>query len=505
MDIPEFQMVPLAALRAPKTNPRRYFDQARFDELKKSVQDHGVLVPLLVRPFDGQRETFEVVAGSRRLKAAQEAKLTEVPVRIRPLTDVQVLEIQVIENLQREDVHPLDEAEGYRTLMERAKYDVQAIADKVGKSASYVYQRLKLTELVEPAKQAFLKDEITAGHAILIARLQAADQKEALAASADDDWIDGRRVKTTISVRGLGSWIEQHIHLDLQAAPFRKDDAALVPAAGPCTTCPKRTGFVPQLFPDIKKKDTCTDRRCFHQKLDAFVVRRKEEVHKEAGAALVELSGEFAYGKKHAKGPLPHDRWKEVKKGSCASAAPGIIVAGHEKGKALTVCADAGCKVHRPSYRYDASPAEKARTKREAEKHRSETTVRGRVLDAVLAKVPAPLKTKDLQLVARASFTRLWHEDQQKLIARHSWDRKKPNIEKFSAQDLARFLIEVSLVRDLNAAPYVRTGDELFATAKRVGVNVAKIRLAARADRRSPKQPKGKKAKKGKVQTSAKK
>jgi len=151
-----FSMIAIENLRESKTNPRRHQDPAAFAELVKSVEQRGVLVPLLVRAIATHKDDYEIVAGWRRYKAAQKVGVKELPVRIMPLTDIEVLEIQVIENLQREDVHPLDEARGYAVLMEKANYDVEGIAAKVGKSASYVYQRLKLTELIEPAKKSFL-------------------------------------------------------------------------------------------------------------------------------------------------------------------------------------------------------------------------------------------------------------------------------------------------------------------------------------------------------------
>ena len=184
----EFQYLPLALLRESKTNPRRQENAPALKELIESVRDRGVLVPLLVRPTRGRSAiahepvdgNYEIVAGSRRYRAAKEAGLLKVPVRVRDMTDPEVLEIQIIENLQREDVHPLDEGLGYRVLMEKSKLDVPAIAKKVGKSASYVYQRMKLADLDKSVQKATLEKRISAGHAILIARLQPKEQGEAL-------------------------------------------------------------------------------------------------------------------------------------------------------------------------------------------------------------------------------------------------------------------------------------------------------------------------------------
>ncbi len=199
----EFQIVPIGKIVESSTNPRRRFSEQGMLDLTESVRKHGVLVPLLVRPVNGHLDSqsrtslairgtecpsYEIIAGARRFRAAKAAELGEIPVRVKEISDTEALELQILENLQREDVHPLEEALGYQALMERAGYEVAAIAAKVAKSESYVYQRLKLAELIEPAKDAFLEDRITAGHAILIARLQAADQEKALEACFQDRW-----------------------------------------------------------------------------------------------------------------------------------------------------------------------------------------------------------------------------------------------------------------------------------------------------------------------------
>jgi ParB/RepB/Spo0J family partition protein len=155
--------VNLAWLRESKTNPRSGFDAAGLKELAESMRAHGVLEPLMVRPVNGQPakgegETpppqFEIVLGARRFRAAKLAKLESVPAIVRELTDTEALEMQIIENLQREGMQPLDEGLGYRALIDQAGYDVAKIAEKIGKSASYVYQRLKLADLTKPAQKA---------------------------------------------------------------------------------------------------------------------------------------------------------------------------------------------------------------------------------------------------------------------------------------------------------------------------------------------------------------
>ena len=187
---PDFELVTALAIIPSPTNPRKHYDKAQLEELAESIKKHGILQPVLLRPwpkgrkapagYPSQRPTcFELVAGERRFRAAALAGLQNVPSLVRDMTDAEVLEIQLVENLQRSDLHPLEEAEGYRQLV-AAKYDVARIAERVGRSPKYVYDRIKLLDLTKEAQQAFLEGEFTAGHAVILARLKPADQKRAM-------------------------------------------------------------------------------------------------------------------------------------------------------------------------------------------------------------------------------------------------------------------------------------------------------------------------------------
>jgi len=190
------------------------------------------------------------------------ARKREVPVDTpwRDLTDAQALELQVIENVQRVDVHPLDEAQGYAALIELQPdtYTVESIAARVGRSPAYVNGRLRLIQLIPEAKQAFYEDKLTVAHAFEIARLQPNDQRRALQEcfpqyrNAAAILKDKKAEATT--VRELRAWIEREIHLDLTNAPFDPQDETLLPKAGACARCPKRTGSNPLLFPEVRQK-----------------------------------------------------------------------------------------------------------------------------------------------------------------------------------------------------------------------------------------------------------
>jgi ParB family chromosome partitioning protein len=285
--VPHF---PLNVLTESTTNPRRIFEDAAFKELAESIRVQGVLSPLLVRPLTDQ--SFEIVAGARRYRAAQIAEAATVPVRIVTLTDAEALEAQLIENLQRRDVHPLEEAQGFKALLtlDDPKYSIEQIAAKVGKTPAYVAQRVRLTELSEPVVAAFYAEEIGVGHALLLAKLQPVQQEQALANCFREEWSDGKgkAKRILLPVRHLQHWIEHNVLLLLKLAPFSKRDAQLVPSAGSCVDCPKRTGHNKLLFADVRE-DACTDPTCYAAKLEAHVQKQLA-----AKPELVQIS--TAYG-----------------------------------------------------------------------------------------------------------------------------------------------------------------------------------------------------------------
>src|SRR5439155_10225559 len=169
-DNPLVQEIALGQIRPSKANPRRRTDDSAMAELASSIRTHGVLQPILVRPVSAR--CFEIVCGERRWRASKTAGKDTIPARIVNLTDVEALELGVIENIQRDDVHELDEALGYKALIRQdpALYTVETLAAKVGRSASYIYQRLRLAELTPSLQKAFYEGKLTAGHAAEIAR-----------------------------------------------------------------------------------------------------------------------------------------------------------------------------------------------------------------------------------------------------------------------------------------------------------------------------------------------
>ncbi len=184
-------------------------------------------------------------------------------------------------DLQRVDVHPMEEAQGFRALLalEEPQYSIEQIAAKMGKSPAYVTTRLKLTDLTPKAVEAFYVGEIGVGHALLLAKLPPAQQEQALSACYKEVYNSGSKpTLVLLPVRNLQFWIDTNILLLLKDAPFNKRDAQLVPAAGSCADCPKRTGHNKLLFGDDfgKHGDQCTDPSCYQAKMDAHVAKTIE-------------------------------------------------------------------------------------------------------------------------------------------------------------------------------------------------------------------------------------
>lgn len=268
IDKPSFGDVPMECITASKTNPRKIFDDAALADLAASITKHGVAQPILLRPthVDAAGVTFfEVVAGERRFRASKLAGKTTVPAIVRNLSDAEALEIQVIENLQRQDLHPLEEAEGFEVLMRENGYTADVMAEKTGKSKAYIYASLKLTALEPSPRAVFYSGRLNKSTALLVARIPIKSlQEKCVGEIAGEHRI--------MSARDAARHIERNYMLDLTKAPFDLENGALNPGAGACSTCQLRTGNQPEVFSDVSA-DVCTDPICFKAKTDEHVVR----------------------------------------------------------------------------------------------------------------------------------------------------------------------------------------------------------------------------------------
>lgn len=157
--------LPVEFIIASRANPRKDFDADQLEDLTNSIREKGVMQPLLVRPSDQGPDIYEIIAGERRWRAAQRAGLHEVPVIIREVDDKEALELAIIENVQRADLNPLEEAQGYGQLMEQFGYTQNDLAQVIGKSRSHVANTLRLLRLPSEVHEMLERGELTAGHA----------------------------------------------------------------------------------------------------------------------------------------------------------------------------------------------------------------------------------------------------------------------------------------------------------------------------------------------------
>lgn len=533
-----FECLPLETIKPSGTNPRKHFDPVKLEELAASIRMQGVLQAILVRPectvrvhqedmtkrwytqilniagkwntqgvgHDTQakaeieaatfRNRYELVAGERRLRAAKLAKLATIPAVVRELTDIQVLEMQVVENLQRDDLHPIEEADGYERLIKKHGYTADSLAEKIGKSRSYIYGRLKLAALTPKSRDLFYDGKIEASTALLIARIPPNRQDEAANEIIEQD----------CSYRQAVDLVQDGYMVDLKGADFPIDDAMLLPKAGDCKACPKRSGNAKDLFTDVKNPNVCTDPDCFEKKREAHKVRLR---------AKLEAKGETVISGAQAKKIKPHAYSHELKEGYIeldGSAYLGGDYRTYRKalGKqpcatALLECPHTG-KLLQVAKREDVNAALKANgidpnkragggtssdQKARERKARLETEIRLRVMSEIRAVSRArQFDRDDTILVATAFFERLHFDDGKRLVdawnAAAGVDKPKGNeymrdfakkIPALTDAELGVLLIDMALIGDCHVAGYCSTdGKDLLATAQRLGINATKIR-----------------------------
>ena len=465
------EMVPLTLIKESTSNPRRDYGNGALKELAESIRTHGVLSPILVRP---KGAGYQIVCGHRRFRAADLAGLKDIPAMVREMSDLASLEAQLIENCQRADIHPLEEAEGYRQLMATAKYDVARIAERVGRSVAWVYDRVKLLSLTKAAQDLFRSGEIMAGHAVLLARLSPADQKRAigdedhsplfleerLLFGPDDD--DEKESRKPVSVRELQAWIDKHVKLEAAQAD-------------------------PMLFPDTA----------------ATVKEALEDSEKIVRITYDDITPDEARG--DGQKIILGRSWKRAdgKRGSeiCDRSVMGMLVIGAGRGEAFRVCVDKKiCTVHWAEY-------QKAAKKRQAEVTKGASTGEGReeirrrqereekarreaedarwkkaepaiiaALVVAVKKAPAGAGGPLGKLVLEFCSENLWRV---KGASKHVGVGK-------TAEDLVRHVGFAVLVGDMEGYMEGQSVAEFSKQAKALGVDVPKI-LAAAAPEPEPK------------------
>lgn len=284
----------VGSLDASRTNPRKRFDSEKLRELADSIEVQGVLTPLLVRAAG---ERYEIVAGERRWRAAQLAGLDVVPCLVREMDDAAVLEAQLVENLQRDDLEPMEEARGFFAMMEmrgedgKPVYTAEGVAGVIGKSVHLVYRRLKLMRLPDDGQAAVDAGRLDASVGEMIgripdARLRARALTEVLRPKGYDRPLTARETRALIELRYMRT---------LNGCSFDTEDASLHPSGVVCSTCVHRAGNNPDM--EGVHGNMCLDPVCFQKKTDVAYARWKAAHVSDGQRALT-----VAENKKHMEG-----------------------------------------------------------------------------------------------------------------------------------------------------------------------------------------------------------
>ena len=305
----QFQRISLNLIDAGPTNPRKTFETPDWPEFVASVRTHGVMQPGLCRPSPKRAGRFELVAGERRFRASMESGQKDMPLMVRDLTDAEVVELQQIENLQREDLSVMEEAQGYadwvKALMRpeargaghegkvtfpTKEEAVAHICERIHKKRSHVWDRLRLLDTVAPVQEAVRSGKLEPSKATLIAKVPKSLQPVVAKRAIEGEWGNG-----PMSYRALNDLIAEEYRQPLKGAQFdiKKDRsmdatrlvgrlnlaAGVVMNWGPCVTCPHRAGNLP----DAESDDyTCTNPPCY---------QAKQQLHAEDQLAEAQATG----------------------------------------------------------------------------------------------------------------------------------------------------------------------------------------------------------------------
>ena len=270
-----FEMVHITMIEPDPNQPRKHIDEDKLAELRESIRTRGVLQPILVRPHESN-VGYMVVCGERRYTAFKQLWQTDttqclIPCIVREMTDAEALELQIIENLHRNDITPIEEALAYKQVMTSGNVTAEALADKIGKTKKYIHQRLSLLNLIQELQYMVDGGDLTIGKALKLARVPEALQRELL----DTDQLDDIEYVLRNEVNKLAN------------ASFDAADHNLLPGVGSCLSCPFNSGNKPMLFDDLSEP-VCTNSSCFGKKHEAGrAAKLKQQLAARPGAIPV--------------------------------------------------------------------------------------------------------------------------------------------------------------------------------------------------------------------------
>lgn len=501
--------LPVSQLVESPTNPRTHYDEKALRELAANITEVGVIQPVIVRKVIPETDppTYELVAGHRRVRAARLAEVLAVPAILRELTDDAVRLLQLVENGQREDLSPLDEARAYAEFLAVEGRTIRHAARLLGRDPGTIARRLTLISLAEPVQAALSTGVLPVGHAELLGRIPDGGlQEQALRrmlTTHDTGGASSKRVHGVVPYAVAKKLVEAEFTAVIAAAPFDPADPTLSPL-GACASCPHRTGNARELFPDIRGKDVCTNLVDFRAKVQAHLQRLRN-----AGTTVLitpeELRTAFPYGTGHVSDafvdlawPCPDDPKHRTYDQLLAAAQQDRTVLAYMDGRMRRLypkqllAAALRASGHAFAERKPApDPARRAERLRQ----RVDRTVRERTgaafVDAIAsAKIPA---ADFLDLFARIVVEeRSWQLDD--VLPRHGYEGTRGELQKDRiriAQTLLAAMSDVqkrAFVLDCLIAPW--TGPHGNAAKKALvresyalaGVDARKIERRVRAD-----------------------
>jgi ParB/RepB/Spo0J family partition protein len=496
----ELKNIPIDLIKRSPTNPRKEIHAKELKELADSIKADGVLVPLMVLQLASGE--YELVDGERRLKAAKLAGLEIVPCSLVDIVYGQSRTHQIVLNLQRADLHPIDEASAFIALESSFGLSVHDIAEKIGKPESYVAERMQLQKLIEEGQIQYLAGVLTLAHATLLCKMTEDDQKRALNFLIGYEERGGGRyghgveVDTAKDVRLFKAWIDEEINLNLDHALWDKTDDTLIPGVLACSACPKNSAFNTALFPEAAKNAVCYDRKCFKAKLEAYKVRMHKMSRKDEKRPFILISTERGLD---MDDPLKIkdvkfcERFKVVKPGNeCENTKKAQWIDGKDQGKFTLVCNYSKCPKHwkgsgpqssAPSGSFDSAKEKEKREKAQAERERMRAVhlvQHEEIVKVLLTKIPKKVTPEVLRTVMLSEDYDQWVGNDglpTKIMGLKGYVNKK--IGSMSEADLVKLVIlqEINMVLDPETVNE-HDGERLDEIASRFGVDVKAIRKA---------------------------
>jgi len=424
--------VPISDIVITGWNPRKSFDEKALEELAASIKEHGILEPLVVRQVNG---SYELVAGERRLRAAKLAGLDKVPVVVKDLTDQEVREIMLLENLQRQDLNPIEEALALKALLEESNITQAELGKRLGKSQAWVANRLRLLEAPEPLKDLVISREISPKHVLtLLPYVNYAIFKERILPAIKDRLEKGER----ISVRGLEELIREVIIRDWQGVvvlnlndfPFDLEKYREYFDFTGCEGC--KHAYSVKLEWKDEEDLYCLNRPCWKDKINRAKHKYEKSLSKKLKGGKVDTS-HLSYGDYHRLS------WANFDTAECEGCEHCKLDLGDNK-----ICLNPEC------YEDKERAWKREQTRIKAEK----TKQTFKYLDEKLSKF-SELGENELRFILRALANLMWQESVKKGLK--PWG----GIDSVPAEDLGRAMLRLIITDRMVTSRYENPSPEM--------------------------------------------